>query len=150
MTELKSFDSVNIMGIITATSNKSDDSMKSEKKGKTIYFTVDDPQQRQILIDFGLTEYTPENDEEGKPFFIVKSPEKVRFYDEHQEYETIGFSQKDPNYFTEVLVYLNIAFIKASKKGHNDFYRLTALFHPKGSSVLQETEPVNPFADLFQ
>lgn len=150
MPELKSFDSVNVMGIITATSNKTDDSMKSEKKGKTIYFTVDDPQQRKMLIDFGLTEYTPENEEDGKPFFIVKSPEKVRFYDQDQNYETIDFSQKAPNYFTDLMVYLNIAFIKASKKGHNDFYRLTALFHPQGSQVLQESEPVNPFADLFQ
>ena len=56
-------------------------------------------------------------------------------------------TKKALNYTTSEPVHLAIMFVEGGGNG-NDFYRLNAIMH-KDRSILEEVQPVNPFASLF-
>lgn len=150
---------------ITATSNKLDGKYKQEKPTKTVYLVPADEKEAKKLIDFGLTQYTPDNekDPEAKPYFIVKATETVKAYTSEEDFEEVHFgvnheevdtetgevkTKKAPNYKTDKPVGVAIVFVEGKDKG-NDFYRLNALLLDT-PETLEEVKPVNPFASLFK
>lgn len=161
----ENFETVIVKAQITATSNKSDGKYKQKKPTKTVYLVPESEAESQKLIDFGLTQYTPdtEKDKSAKPYFIIKATEFVKFYTSQEGFEEIYFGteiedvntetgeitvKKALNYTTAEPVYLAIMFIEGGDNG-NDFYRLNSIMH-KDREILQEVQPVNPFASLFE
>lgn len=159
------FDTVIVSATITATSNKSDGKYKQEKPTKTVYLVPADEKEAKKLIDFGLTQYTPDNekDPEAKPYFIVKSTETVKAYTSEEDFEEVHFgvnheevdeetgevkTKKTPNYKTDKPVGVAIVFVEGGNNG-NDFYRLNALLLDT-PETLEEVKPVNPFVSLFK
>lgn len=163
--KLENFDNVLVLATITATSNKSDGKYKQKKPSKTVYIVPERPEDEKVLIDFGLTQYTPgdKKDKNAKPYFIVKATEWVKFYTGEEKYDEVFFgvqhedvnrdtgeitTRKALNYLTTKPVYLSIMFVEGGDNG-NDFYRMNAIMH-KDRDVLEEVQPVNPFASLFE
>lgn len=161
----ENFETVIVKAQITATSNKSDGKYKQKVSTKTVYIVPETEEEAKKLIDFGLTMYTPdtEKDKEAKPYFIVKATQLVKFYTSKEEYEEVFFgtevedvdtetgeitTKKALNYNTTEPVHLAIMFVEGGDNG-NDFYRLNAIMH-KDRSILEEVQPVNPFASLFE
>ena len=159
------FETVIVKAQITATSNKSDGKYKQKKPTKTVYIVPENAQEEKKLINFGLTQYTPDNekDKNAKPYFIVKATQLVKFYTSQEDYEEVYFgtqvedvnaetgeitTKKALNYTTSEPVHLAIMFVEGGENG-NDFYRLNAIMH-KDRSILEEVQPVNPFANLFE
>lgn len=159
------FETVIVKAQITATSNKSDGKYKQKKPTKTVYIVPENAQEEKKLINFGLTQYTPDNekDKNAKPYFIVKATQLVKFYTSKEDYEEVYFgtqvedvnaetgeitTKKALNYTTSEPVHLAIMFVEGGENG-NDFYRLNAIMH-KDRSILEEVQPVNPFASLFE
>ena len=160
----ENFETVIVKAQITATSNKSDGKYKQKTPTKTVYIVPENAQEEQKLIDFGLIQYTPDNkkDKNAKPYFIVKATQLVKFYTSKEDYEEVYFgtqvedinaetgeitTKKALNYTTSEPVHLAIMFVEGGDNG-NDFYRLNAIMH-KDRSILEEVQPVNPFASLF-
>ena len=161
----ENFETEIVKARITATSNKSDGKYKQKKSTKTVYLVPQSEAEAQKLIDFGLTQYTPdtEKDKSAKPYFIIKATEFVKFYTSQEDFEEIYFgteiedinpetgeitTKKAFNYTTSEPVHLAIMFVEGGDNG-NDFYRLNAIMH-KDRSILEEVQPVNPFASLFE
>ena len=161
----ENFETVIVKAQITATSNKSDGKYKQKTPTKTVYIVPENAQEEQKLIDFGLTQYTPDNekDKNAKPYFIVKATKLVKFYTSKEDYEEVYFgaqvedvnaetgeitTKKALNYSTPEAVHLAIMFVEGGDNG-NDFYRLNAIMN-KDRSILEEVQPVNPFASLFE
>lgn len=159
------FDTVIASARITATSNKSDGKYKQEIPTKTVYLVPADEKEAKKLVDFGLTQYTPDTDKEteAKPYFIVKATETVKAYTSEEDFEEVHFgvnheevdeetgeikTKKTPNYKTDKPVGVAIVFVEGKDKG-NDFYRLNALLLDT-PETLEEVQPVNPFASLFK
>ena len=159
----ENFETVIVKAQITATSNKSDGKYKQKVSTKTVYI-VPETEEAKKLIDFGLTLYIPdtEKDKDVKPYFIVKATKLVKFYTSKEDYEEVFFgtevedvdaetgeitTKKALNFNTTEPVHLAIMFVEGGDNG-NDFYRLNAIMH-KDRSILQEVQPVNPFASLF-
>jgi len=159
------FDTVITTATITATSNKSDGKYKQEKPTKTVYLVPKDEKEAKKLVDFGLTQYTPDADKDpdAKPYFIVKATETVKAYTSEEDFEELHFgvnheevdeetgevkTKKTPNYKTDKPVGVAIVFVEGKDKG-NDFYRLNALLLDT-PETLEEVQPVNPFASLFK
>lgn len=160
----ENFDTVVARATITATSNKSDGKYKQKKATKTIYIVPATEEDSKKLSDFGLQLYTPdkEKDPEAKPYFIVKATENVKIFTSETEFEEANFGvsyedvnpetgeitvKKTPNYKTEEPVYAAIMFVEGGDNG-NDFFRLNALMM-EDTAILEEVQPVNPFAGLF-
>ena len=158
------FDTVVAQATITATSNKSDGKYKQKKATKAVYLVPDTEEDTKKLVDFGLQLYTPETekDPEAKPYFIVKATENVKIFTSETEFEEVNFGvsyedvnqetgeitvKKTPNYKTETPVHVAIMFIEGGDNG-NDFFRLNALMM-EDTAILEEVQPVNPFAGLF-
>lgn len=150
--EQKQFTSINLIGKISATSNKVSEDFKQETPTKTIYIVPKDKKEIKKLEKFGLTLYTPK--EEGvESFTIVKSAKSVKHYksvkDETPQKMIMTVEdengQKIPNFYTEENVIFSITKVKA-QKGKNDFYRLTAILAPVGTIL--EVKDTNPFGDL--
>ena len=93
---------------------------------------------------------------------VVKATKLVKFYTSKEDYEEVYFgtqfedvnaetgeitTKKALNYSTPEPVHLAIMFVEGGDNG-NDFYRLNAIMH-KDRSILEEVQPVNPFASLF-
>ena len=161
----ENFETVIVKAQITATSNKGDGKYKQKKSTKTVYLVPESEAEAQKLIDFGLTQYTPDADKDksAKPYFIIKATEFVKFYTSQEDFEEIYFGteiedvdtetgeitvKKALNYTTAEPVHIAIMFIKGGDNG-NDFYRLNAIMN-KDRSILEEVQPVNPFASLFE
>ena len=89
----ENFETVIVKAQITATSNKSDGKYKQKTPTKTVYIVPENAQEEQKLIDFGLTQYTPDNekDKNAKPYFIVKATKLVKFYTSKEDYEEVYF-----------------------------------------------------------
>ena len=143
--EQKQFTSINIVGKISATSNKVSEDFMQEKPTKTIYIVPKDNKEIEKLEKFGLPLYTPNT--------IVKSARTVKHYksvkDETPQKMIMTVEDENgqtiPNIYTEENVVFNITKVK-NKKGKNDFYRLTAILAPVGTIL--EVESTNPFSDL--
>ncbi len=150
--EQKQFTSINLIGKISATSNKVSEDFKQETPTKTIYIVPKDNKEIEKLEKFGLPLYTPKV-KGFESYTIVKSAKTVKHYksvkDEAPQKMIMTVEdengQKVPNLYTEENVILNITKVKA-QKGKNDFYRLTAILAPVGTIL--EVEATNPFSDL--
>lgn len=150
--EQKQFTSINLVGRISATSNKVSEDFKQETPTKTVYIVPKDKKEIKKLEKFGLPLYTPK-DKGSESYTIVKSAKTVKHYKSVKDTEPQKMlmtvedenAQKVPNLYTEVNVILNIVKVKA-QKGKNDFYRLTAILAP--TRTIFEVEATNPFGDL--
>lgn len=150
--EQKQFTSINLIGKISATSNKVSEDFKQETPTKTIYIVPKDKKEIEKLEKFGLPLYTPK-EKDSESYTIVKSAKTVKHYkstkDEAQQKMIMTVEdehgQTVPNIYTEENIILNITKVKA-QKGKNDFYRLTAILAPVGTIL--EVEATNPFSDL--
>lgn len=150
--EQKQFTSINLVGRISATSNKVSEDFKQELPTKTIYIVPKDKKEIEKLEKFGLTLYTP-TEKGSESYTIVKSAKTVKHYknvkDEAPKKIVMTVEDKDghtnPNFYTEENIILNITKVKA-QKGKNDFYRLTAILAPVGAIL--EVKDTNPFEDL--
>lgn len=150
--EQKQFTSINLIGKISATSNKVSEDFKQEKPTKTFYIVPKDKKEIKKLEKFGLPLYTPK--EKGtESYTIVKSAKTVKHYksakDEAPQKMIMIVEDENgqtiPNFYTEENVILNITKVKG-QKGKNDFYRLTAILAPVGTIL--EVEATNPFGEL--
>lgn len=150
--EQKQFTSINLVGRISATSNKVSEDFKQETPTKTVYIVPKDKKEIEKLEKFGLPLYTPK-EKGSESYTIVKSAKTVKHYksvkDETPQKMIMTVEDEDgqtvPNLYTEENVILNITKVKA-QKGKNDFYRLTAILAPVGTIL--EVEATNPFGDL--
>lgn len=149
--EQKQFTSINLVGKISATSNKFSEDFKQETPTKTVYIVPKDKKEIEKLEKFGLPLYTPK-EKGAESYTIVKSAKTVKHYksvkDEAPQKMIMTVEDEDsqtiPNFYTEENVILNITKVKA-QKGKNDFYRLTAILAPVGTII--EVEATNPFRD---
>ena len=150
--EQKQFTSINLIGKISATSNKVSEDFKQETPTKTIYIVPKDKKEIEKLEKFGLPLYTPK-EKDSESYTIVKSAKTVKHYksvkDEVPQKMIMTVEDENgqtiPNLYTEENVIFNIIKVKA-QKGKNDFYRLTAILAPIGKIL--EVEATNPFSDL--
>ena len=150
--EQKQFTSINLVGKISATSNKVSKDFKQETPTKTIYIVPKDKKEIEKLEKFGLPLYTP-TEKGSESYTIVKSAKTVKHYksvkDDTPEKMVMSVEDENgqtiPNLYTEENVILNITKVKA-QKGKNDFYRLTAILAPVGTIL--EVEATNPFGDM--
>lgn len=150
--EQKQFTSINIIGKISATSNKVSEDFKQETPTKTVYIVPKDKKEIEKLKKFGLTLYTPK-EKGSESYTILKSAKTVKHYKSAKDEEPQKMimtvedenGEKITNLYTEENVILNITKVKA-QKGKNDFYRLTAILAPVGAIL--EVESTNPFSDL--
>ena len=143
----RNLQSLNVNGIITATSDKQSDTFVSKDPRKSLYFTASNDEDSQKLKAFGMQEYTP-NDPEGKPYFIIQSASKISLYNAQKEKyaEVSGIAEESRNFHTDGNV-VRLAIVK----GWNDqfkksFFRLTAIL-VNDETHIQEVEEINPFAD---
>lgn len=154
------FQTVVVPAIITATSNKVSEEFKQETATKTVYFHVTDTAKAEQLEKMGMTQYTPdtEEDPEAKPYFIAKATKVVKLYTDRTTFveksfavdtfdENTGMPVTNPNLYTDEIVHLAVIKVKGGK-GKNDFYRVNAILLPN-LDMLKEVEAVNPFAELF-
>ena len=150
--EQKQFTSINLIGKISATSNKVSEDFKQETPTKTVYIVLKDKKEIEKLEKFGLPLYTPK-EKGSESYTIVKSVKTVKHYKSVKDEtpQKIIMTVEDesgqtvPNLYSEENVILNITKVKA-QKGKNDFYRLTAILAPVGTIL--EVEATNPFGDL--
>lgn len=150
--EQKQFTSINLIGKISATSNKVSEDFKQETPTKTFYIVPKDKKEIEKLEKFGLPLYTPK-EKGAESYTIVKSAKTVKHYksakDEAPQKIIVLVEDENgqtiPNLYTEENVIFNITKVKA-QKGKNDFYRLTAILAPDGTIL--EVEATNPFEDL--
>lgn len=146
------FTSINLIGKISATSNKISQDFKQEVYTKTVYIVPRDKKEIKKLEEFGLPLYTPK-EKGSENYTIVKSAKTVKHYksvkDEAPQKMIMTVETEEgqtvPNLYTEENIVLNITKVKGSK-GKNDFYRLTAILAPVGTIL--EVEATNPFEDL--
>ena len=149
--EQKQFTSINLVGKISATSNKVSEDFKQETPTKTVYIVPKDKKEIEKLEKFGLPLYTPK-EKVAESYTIVKSAKTVKHYksvkDEAPQKMIMTVEDENgqtiPNFYTEGNTILNITKVKA-QKGKNDFYRLTAILAPVGTII--EVEATNPFSD---
>ena len=150
--EQKQFTSINLVGRISATSNKVSEDFKQETPTKTVYIVPKDKKEIEKLKKFGLPLYTPK-EKGAESYTIVKSAKTVKHYksvkDEAPQKMIMTVADENgqtiPNLYTEENVIFNITKVKA-QKGKNDFYRLTAVLAPVGTIL--EVEATNPFEDF--
>jgi len=137
-----------IEGQITATSKKQNGDFKQEVPTKTAYLKTDEENAKK-LVDFGLQEYTSQNEED---YFIIKFPANVMVYkpngfgEKRPELSQIIFEGIETNNFKTPdgkMVSLNI--IKGNYK-NNDFFRLQAI-RVENQEDIEEIKPENPFGD---
>lgn len=132
----------NFKGIISNTSNKQSGTFQSQQR-KSVYITVDD-ENKKILEDFGLTEYTAK--ESGVSFFIIKASEKITLFKKGESLPLMARNTdaESQNFQTEKPI--NISLIKGNKNG-NDFIRIHA-FQLEDGNELVDMLAENPFEDL--
>ena len=150
--EQKQFSSINLIGKISATSNKVSEDFKQETPTKTIYILPKDKKEIEKLEKFGLPLYTSK-EKGSESYTIVKSAKTVKHYksvkDEAPQKMIMTVEDENgnsiPNLYTEENVIFNITKVKG-QKGKNDFYRLTTILAPVGTIL--EVKATNPFRDL--
>lgn len=150
--EQNQFTSINIIGKISATSNKVSEDFKQETPTKTVYIVPKDKKEIEKLEKFGLPLYTPK-EKGAESYTIVKSAKTVKHFKSTKDkkpqkmFMTVEDENRQPllNIYTQENVILNITKVK-TQKGKNDFFRLTAILAPVDAII--EVEPTNPFEDL--
>lgn len=131
-----------VAGMITNTSNKQSSRFKQEVATKTAYITVPDENDRQALIDFGMTLYTPKDG--GDDFFIAKLPAKgLSIWSNGKKLGMKKTTINEPNFQTVEHVPLGLSFIRGEKDG-NPFYRLQAINVVQKDDIFDLDES-NPF-----
>lgn len=142
---------------ITATSNRTDDGFKQKNGGtKTFYFSPINEDERKKLIDFGMTEYTPEatiDEPNPRPFFVAKSIKDLKVFTGKEDFYTVDCSVSNTeNYANKEGKQSTIALTHVTpiQKGINDFYRVSAIMGKEDFDVMFDTiKPTNPFEELF-
>lgn len=94
MSEKKELQAINLIGKITATSNKQGKYKESPRK--SVYLQLDEENSIKA-IEFGLTEYTSK---QGDKYFIVKASEniKVNIKGDDSLDNNLASSVNDPNF----------------------------------------------------
>ena len=126
---------LNLVGIITATSNKQSEKFKSENPRKSVYLKLD-PKQTELAIAFGLREYGKED-----KFFIVKASESVTEYNKDAVVVKKWDGGTESNNFNSDNQLVSIAIIEGQSDAGNKFYRAFAV-----QGELNEVVPENPFS----
>lgn len=141
-------ETITVMGVINATSNKQGGKFESQNPQKSVYINVD-KENADKLKAFGLTEYTPtevnaETGEVGLPYFQVKMSKEVSIYNGSELLEKIsGMAVEDSVNYSSNGKVVGLAIMKGENM-NNKFARLYAIDNPNGFF----TENVNqsPFA----
>ena len=133
-----------IIGHISTMSNKNDSQFKQEVPTKTVYLSVNE-ENRQKLIDFGLTLYTPDD---GEPFFAVKASRQISMYvtsnagEEPAKLDMTTATGISIRTREGVSIKMNI--VEGENVG-NTFYRLQAI-QVLDTEDIEEIKASNPFA----
>lgn len=138
-TQLKS---LNINGIITATSDKQSKDFVSKNPRKTIYVKLDKENQEKAE-QFGLTGYVSQEDQVR--FYPIKASADISLYKLGQKdsfAKISGIADESPNFHSDGKE-VRLALIKGRNVG-NDFFRLTAI-QVVDENDIQEVEQTNPF-----
>ena len=143
---MANLENIRVKAVITATSNKQKKGFDSEPR-KTVYFNVIDEKDRQLLKEFGITEYTP-NDKKEQPFYIVKASEEIKLYQlGKEEYVTTLDTSSTSNNFSTGDSVVGLSILKGKSEMGNDYKRLYAIL-VKNLEDIKEVNPENPFEDM--
>lgn len=145
MVKTQNNDKLNIVvvkGIITATSNKLKKGFEATER-KSVYFTTDDESAKK-LTDFGLTEYTSEQN--GDKYFIIKASEELNVFVKGEEKPTKIDTSLNSNNFNTDDKEVMLAILKGKDEFNREYKRLYAL-KVKSLSDLVEVVAENPFGD---
>lgn len=135
---------LNIVGEITGTSNKTNDKFKQEKPSKTLYLKADEENSKK-LINFGMTQYTSKED--GEDFFIIKaSSNGIKVFCKGEKIDTIKTTLDTPNFHSVEHMPIQIAIMQGENVG-NEFFRVYAVGVSDRNDI-QENQDTNPFADM--
>ena len=143
MSRREQLETLNVKGIITATSDKVDQRFASTngEDTKTIYLELDE-ESRVKAKAFGLREYVSKED--GKPFYIIRSAKNLSIYDSRAEDANKQVISGIVNQFAN---FESVGEVEvAISKGKSDingqpFYRVFAIL-----GEIKEFETTNPFA----
>ena len=130
---------INVKVNITATSNKKKSDYKIENPKKSVFFTPENDFEKQKLIDFGLTEYTPKDGAES--FFIVKSTDEIKCWLNGQVVEKLPTSIEDPNFKFEEGKFLTVNIIQGENM-KNKFYRINAIKFDNDTLLQHAYQPI--------
>lgn len=133
-----------IKGQLTATSNKVNEDYKTDNPTKTGYVTVEDENISNKMKDFGLTEYTSQQDD--SKFFIIKLPQQLTLVKGNNMRKLSG-DVESPNLKTKDGQEFKMNVIKGRNKG-NDFFRLQAI-EVNDYSDVEQIQMENPFGDGY-
>ena len=143
---MANLENIRVKAVITATSNKQKKGFDSDPR-KTVYFNVVDEQDRQLLKEFGITEYTP-NDKKEPPFYIVKASEEIKLYQlGRKEYVTTLDTSSTSNNFSTGDSVVGLSILKGKSEMGNEYKRLYAIL-VKNLEDIKVVEPENPFEDM--
>lgn len=138
MTKKQEIEQFIFEGIITGTSNKQSEEMKTDKPRKSCYISVDE-ENAEILLQNGLTKYTSKEDK--KDFFIIKFSEEIKVY-APEGYFNHDTSTSSDNFSTDDKK-VKFACIKGKNMGRN-YVRIFALqVNEPSDLVINEVQ--NPF-----
>lgn len=130
---------INANVTITATSNKQNLHYRIENPKKSVYITPENDIEKQKLIDFGLTEYTPKKG--GEPFFIVKATDEIKCWLNGNVVETLQTSVEDPNFKFEDGKFLTVNIIQGENM-KNKFYRINAIKFDNDTLLQHAYQPI--------
>lgn len=114
---------INVNVTITATSNKQNSQFKTDSPKKSLYITPKTVEDKEKMIDLGLTEYTSK---EGQSFFIVKATDKIKCWLNREIVHEIESSVQDDNFKFQEGYFATVNIIEGENLG-NKFYRLNGI-----------------------
>ena len=132
-------ENINVKVNITATSNKQNSDYKIENPKKSVFITPENDFEKQKLINFGLTEYTPKDG--GEPFFIVKATDEVKCWLNGKVVEKLPTSIQDPNFKFEEGKFLTVNIIQGENM-KNKFYRINAIKFDNDTLMQHAYQPI--------
>ena len=132
-------ENINVKVNITTTSNKQNADYKNDNPKKSVFITPENDFEKQKLINFGLTEYTPKNG--GAPFFIVKATDELKCWLNGKVVEKIPASIQDPNFKFEEGKFLTVNIIQGENM-KNKFYRINAIKFDNDTLMQHAYQPI--------
>lgn len=132
-------ENINVKVNITTTSNKQNAHYKNDNPKKSVFITPENDFEKQKLIKFGLTEYTPKNG--GEPFFIVKATDEIKCWLNREVVEKIPASIQDPNFKFEEGKFLTVNIIQGENM-KNKFYRINAIKFDNDTLMQHAYQPI--------
>ena len=131
-------ENINVIVSITATSNKQNSDYKIENPKKSVYIKPLNTEEKQKLIDFGLTEYTSKNNES---FFIVKATDKIKCWLNGGIVEELPTSIDDPNFKFATEKYVTVNIIQGENM-KNKFHRINAIKFENDTLLQDVYQPI--------